>query len=211
VARGRDQTSTARRPARSIRASTRGRVDGLHGLRITIQLNRPDHIERRLFRCARADGLSSRLRLGGVGNTSAWRRDLSVIVGPIAFVWLADAGSVLSKALGSADRGYRPLKVLVVVKQGRQETVSVQRLERSKASLLYDPPTFPGTGRYSFDQGSPAVRFSACSGRVKSWSAATQFNGGFIVRGPLCLHLIVQDVSGSTRSFEVPIARGSSC
>lgn len=138
-------------------------------------------------------------------------RDLSVIVGPIAFVWLADAGSVLSKALGSADRGYRPLKVLVVVKQGRQGTVSVQRLERSKASLLYDPSTFPGTGRYSFDQGSPAVRFSACSGRVKSWSAATQFNGGFIVRGPLCLHLIVQDVSGSTRSFEVSIARGSSC
>jgi hypothetical protein len=141
----------------------------------------------------------------------AWR-DVSVIVGPIAFVWLAGGGSLSSRDLGSSERGYRALKVLVALKQGRQETVSIQRSERSKVSLLYDPSTFAATGRYAFDQGSAAVHFSACPGRARSWSAATQFNGGFIARGPVCLRLIVRDASGiATRSSLVPIARGSSC
>jgi hypothetical protein len=139
-------------------------------------------------------------------------RDLSVIAGPIVFVWLADAGSVPSKNLGSSERGHRALKVLVLLKQGRQETVSVQRSERSKVTLLYDPSTFAGTGRYAFDQGSAAVRFSACPGRARSWSAATQFNGGFIARKPVCLRLVVHAANGkAATSFSAPIGQGSPC
>lgn len=142
-----------------------------------------------------------------------WRHH-SLITGPVAFVWLADVGSIPANDLGDPEKGYLPMKVLVVVKQGRTERVSVLAPERSKVALLYDPSTFePSSGRYAFAAGAGVVRFAACPGQADSWSAATQFNGGIIARGPVCLHLWVRGVhtASGSRRIQIAIARGSSC
>jgi hypothetical protein len=135
-----------------------------------------------------------------------WRR-LSVIAGPIAFIWLADGGSLSRRDLGNEGRGYVLLKVLVVLQQGVSGQVSVPSAERANASLLYDPSRFSPSGRYDFPTGTAVVRFEACAGNGGSWSTATQFNGGILAREPLCLHLDIStsESPGHQRRIQAPI------
>jgi hypothetical protein len=134
-----------------------------------------------------------------------------VIVGPVAFVWLVDAASIPAHSLGDDERGYVARKVLVLVQRGRTQEVSVASGDRPEVSLLYDPSAFDPSGRYAFDAGAPVVRFEACPGTKITWTAATQFNGGILAKGPVCLHLIVRSSVAASERAEVPITSKASC
>ena len=105
------------------------------------------------------------------------------------------------------------MKVLVLVKQGHVEHVWVTRSERSDVALLYDPSRFSSDGRYAFGDGSASARFEACLGQTAGWAAATQFNGGLLVRRSVCLHLLVRDEGSAGPPLRVaaPIAREAVC
>jgi hypothetical protein len=137
----------------------------------------------------------------------------AVVAGPIMFVGLVGARDLLPKDLVAAGGGHYSVKVLVVVKQGWRAAVSVPPPQRTKARLLYDPSVFPSGPPYKLRQGESIVTFASCTGGGTSWADATQFNGGIIVTGPLCLHLRIE-TSGpvpESRSISAPIAGGASC
>jgi hypothetical protein len=140
-------------------------------------------------------------------------RKVSVIRGPIAFVWLAEASTTPASAFGTDQKGHGALKVLVLVKEGWQVTVAIGEPATGDATLFYDPSHISQDGRYQIDQGDTAVGFSACPGHQTSWAAATQFNGSIVARGPLCLALsITGSGAGSfTDNVQVPVGRGAGC
>ena len=90
------------------------------------------------------------------------------------------------------------LKVLVLVRAGGAVTLVVPEEERKRLSLLYDASE-PGPRRpLRLSDGTWSVRFSACTSS-EEWvpgeqypdTRATQFNGGFFVRGAHCAPLDV--------------------
>jgi hypothetical protein len=137
----------------------------------------------------------------------------AVVAGPIMFVGLVGARDLLPKDLVAAGGGYYSVKVLVVVKQGWRAAVSVWPTQRTKARLLYDPSVFPSGPPYKLRQGEPVVTFAACTDGGTSWGEATQFNGGIIVTGPLCLRLQVRTTGAApgSQTIRAPIGRGASC
>ena len=132
------------------------------------------------------------------------------LAGPIAFIGL-NGDSPLTP---SHDGKYNAIKVLAVVKQGWQVTVSVPAPERGNAALLYNPNAFSPGPPYPFSAGEPVVTFPNCGGTHNSWSAGTQFNGGLLVRRPMCMHLDITAIHGParlTRQIAVPLGPGASC
>jgi hypothetical protein len=121
-----------------------------------------------------------------------WRRD-NLHAGPVFFVG----------ANGYADEpvrwfeapGKRPTlqKVLVVVAGDRPVEV---RVSHRDAALAYDPDVWGLRNRMPFGLGDPVVRFEPCGG--DQWS--TQFNGGFLIRGPMCVPVEIR-VDGDAPSY----------
>ncbi|MEA2520660.1 MAG: hypothetical protein QOI81_306, partial [Actinomycetota bacterium] len=123
------------------------------------------------------------------GNLPPGWKDVSVISGRIAFVWLPHVEMFPSGP--GTERHARGSKVLILVKDGSQVTVSIAEADRDMASLNY-PPVSPQNrdGSYRLDQGTDSVTFTACTGSTQSWGMATQFIGGVLATGPMCLHLV---------------------
>lgn len=148
---------------------------------------------------------------GELGPVTA-RRD--AIAGPIAFIGLNSYSRLGPSQLHAHGGKYNAVKVLAVVRQGWQVTVSVPGPERGNVALLYDPDAFPAGPPYPFSAGEPLVTFPNCSGTQSSWAAGTQFNGGLLVRKPMCVDLDISAVRGATRlrqKIAAPIGRGASC
>jgi hypothetical protein len=148
-----------------------------------------------------------------LGDLGAHPTKGAVVAGPIMFVGLVGARNLFPKDLVAASGGYYSVKVLVVVKEGWRAAVSVSPPQRTKARLLYDPSVFSTGPPYKLRQGEPAVTFAACTGGGTSWADATQFNGGILVTGPLCLRLQVKTAGATTASqtIRAPIGQGASC
>jgi hypothetical protein len=148
---------------------------------------------------------------GELGPVTA-RHD--VIAGPLAFIGLNNYARLAPSQLRANGGKYFALKVLAVVKQGWQITVSVPGSQRGDAALLYDPDAMPSGPPYAFSAGEPAVTFPNCGGTQGSWDAGTQFNGGLLVRGPMCVDLDIAAVSDATRltwKIAASVGRGASC
>lgn len=140
---------------------------------------------------------------GSLGRFARWSRS-SIIMGPIGFVWIRQAGPV------PRSRFSRPqaVKVLALVKQGRSAVVTVPRSERRHVSLLFDPTGFTG-GPYRVSDGESSVAFRPCPGESDSWREATQFNGGIIVAGARCVTLDVRPQGSPPRRLRSPFGRGT--
>ena len=135
-----------------------------------------------------------------------------VVAGPIAFIGLNGYSQPAPRQPPAHGGKYNAVKVLAVVKAGWQVTVTVPGSERGDAALLYNPDAFSPGGPYPLSAGEPVVTFPNCGGTHNSWSAGTQFNGGLLVRRPMCVHLDITAVRGSarlTRQIAAPL--GASC
>ncbi|MEA2579940.1 MAG: hypothetical protein QOE83_832 [Actinomycetota bacterium] len=141
-----------------------------------------------------------------------WKRD-AVISGPVAFVWLPNAPLVPASPGREQHAGVS--KVLIFVKRGWRVTVSIAQADRGEASLLYAAPTATQgpNGSYRLDQGHDSVTFTACTGGAPSWATATQFAGGVLAVGPMCLHLIVTGTGDGEYSETVaaPLGQAATC
>ena len=116
-----------------------------------------------------------------------------MVVGPIAFVGVGSAGEVPASGLGGVKGEDRGLKVLAVVDEGVEVTVSVAPRDLGHAALLYDPAAFRQDGLYALSDGDREVTFQSCAKGENPYGrkGPTQFNGGFVVDGPRCVTLEV--------------------
>jgi hypothetical protein len=139
-----------------------------------------------------------------------WRRD-SFVIGPVAFVGLPRVTTAPRSDFAPLEDGFRSVKALAVVDEGSDVIVSVAPEDRSHVALLYDPASFKDVNSYQIADGEPAVRFQPCSAGTSPFGGKgpTQFNGGFIVDGPRCASLVVQESTGAPREVKVAFGRGT--
>jgi hypothetical protein len=115
----------------------------------------------------------------------------SIVVGPLAF----PAGKGMATLSLGQIRHQHGAKEGVFLKRGHRANVSVAWGPRDTVSLWHADPA------------GPTNALVACPGHSTAWSAATQFAGGFRLRGPTCVHLVVRIDGGSARKLTVPIGR----
>ncbi|MGI8712098.1 MAG: hypothetical protein ACR2NR_02735 [Solirubrobacteraceae bacterium] len=133
-----------------------------------------------------------------------WRSSpLTVRAGAVSFLYVRDYRTAPARQFrgsgSGASRRYSGQKVLAVVDRGATATVVISPPDRGQVSLQYqssipDPP-------YRISQGTTAVEFEACP------HAATQFNGGFIVAGPVCVQIDVHQNGQLTQAW-IPFGTG---
>jgi hypothetical protein len=130
-----------------------------------------------------------------------WRRE-SLVVGPLSFVYGKGYGRRSPDEFRGRNGKYFPTKVLVVVENGAEVTITIPRPARPHASLLYDEESFGTGGRFRVERGHDRVSFEACrKGESPFAIRETQFNGAFIVGGPRCvpLHIRTDDEARTRR------------
>ncbi len=140
-----------------------------------------------------ADTVSGQLAVG-------WhkQRHGTVIAGPVTWPYL----------LGSANRAAIDkshfVEGLAVVQPGRAVTVSIPLYERHRLALDYT--SVAPRKRFYLGQGVSSVTFKPCGGAP----GETQFDGGFIVKGPQCAAVFIQPV-GDKGIIERFLPFGRSC
>jgi len=145
---------------------------------------------------------------GSLGH--GWN-DGEVTLGPVTFVGLHGFASAPARQLTPEDGRDPRLKVLAVLRPGPPVTLRVSPSQH--AAMIYNPDAF---NAHDVSQGDSAVTFEPCKlGRSPFGAQAadrpTQFNGGLIVDGPMCVHIDLQ-VSGAPEiSQAVPLGRGQIC
>lgn len=90
---------------------------------------------------------------------------------------------------------------LAVVNPGRAVTVSILPDERGRLSLDYTSVA-PRT-RFRLSDGVSSVTFRPCVGPV----GTTQFDGGFIIKGPLCAEVVVRATGRAAELVRFPLGR----
>ena len=135
-----------------------------------------------------------------------WERD-AVTVGRVSFLYLRANGP---RAGGWSDRSgdVISLKVLVVVRSGPPQTVRISPIDR--AAMQYDPAHF--NRARSLSDGDAAVRFVPCGpeeGFAQAPRTETQFNGGLITTGPVCVIFEAYEGSELVGTDRVPLTGGA--
>lgn len=121
---------------------------------------------------------------------AGWRKG-EVKAGPVVFVG-ARGYADDRPSLYAAPRDRATVhKVLLVVTGARAVEITVRHPD---AALFYDERRWRDRNVVPFRLGDPRTRFEPCGGGL-----ATQFNGGFLLRGPACVPVEVR-VAG-----EVPV------
>jgi hypothetical protein len=118
-----------------------------------------------------------------------WRRR-EISAGPVTFVAARGYADDPERWFSAPAALARTHKVLVVVAGERPVTVSVRHPD---AALAYDPERWGQTNTVPFRRGHPRTRFEPCAGDDQR---ATQFNGGFLLRGPACVPVEVRPQGG---------------
>jgi hypothetical protein len=110
----------------------------------------------------------------GVG----WRRG-EAAAGPVVFVAASGYANDPPRRFSVPGDRASLHKVLIVVMGDAAVEVSV---DHPDAALAYDPAKWGLRNRMRLEAGDARVRFDPCPDR-----RTTQFNGGFLVRGPVCV------------------------
>jgi hypothetical protein len=100
--------------------------------------------------------------------------------------------------------GTRFLKTPVAVKRGRRVTISVPPADRGAVGLVYGANPL---ARVRIEDGQHTVTFVGCDPNIYGQDSTEDFfNGGFLLRGPRCVPLLV-DHAG--RAQQVALAFGA--
>ena len=142
--------------------------------------------------------------IGGDLTTRAWRQ--SLVGGPLAVVWLRPGGELSPGSIGHHLRGFDPVYYLVVVRQGRQVTLSVPMPTQGHVAFLYDSPT--ASPDAPIQVGNTSVTLQACPGTSTRWRDGTQFLGQLLVGRAKCVVLDARD-SSSRRVWRLTAPLGA--
>jgi hypothetical protein len=134
-----------------------------------------------------------------------WRRNPgTVVAGPVAFPNVfAQSASEPASTFAPLGGQYEGQKVLLVVAARTTVRLVIPPRDRLRLRLLYDPHSWDPSGRYRLAAGNVATIFHSCSDE-------TQFNGGFIVAGPQCAHVLVY-VARRRQPFAARLPFGRKC
>jgi hypothetical protein len=91
------------------------------------------------------------------------------------------------------------VKVLLVIDRGPPVTISVAPEDRTLVALMYISTRF---NIHRVTDQDAAVTFEPCAG-----DATTQFNGGFVLRRPLCAHLTLTVEGREPIPFALPLGQ----
>jgi hypothetical protein len=117
-----------------------------------------------------------------------WRQD-EVAAGPVVFVAANSYADDPPRRFSAPGDRAIVHKVLIVVLGDASVEVSI---DDPHAALAYDEAKWGQRNRMRLEAGDPRVRFEPCPDR-----RSTQFNGGFLVRGPTCMPVEVQVQEGT--------------
>jgi hypothetical protein len=120
---------------------------------------------------------------------SGWRRR-EISAGPVTFVAARGYADDPERWFSAPAELARTHKVLVVVAGERPVILSVRHPD---VALAYDPERWGQTNTVPFRRGDPRTRFEPCTGDDRR---ATQFHGGFLLRGPACVPVEVRPEGG---------------
>lgn len=129
------------------------------------------------------------------GDLGRGWREREISSGPVSFVGASGYADDPARVLSAPGDRATVQKVLIVVRRDRPAEISVRHPD---AALFYDPTRWRDRNVVPFILGDPRVRFEPCGGDQRE----TQFNGGFLVRGPGCVPVEVR-VDGGTPRFAV--------
>jgi hypothetical protein len=118
-----------------------------------------------------------------------WREDEGA-AGPVVFVAANSYANDPPRRFSAPGDRAKGHKVLIVVLGDASVEVSV---DDPDAALAYDPRRWGGRNRMRLEAGDRRVGFEPCGGDQRS----TQFNGAFLVRGPMCVPVEVEVVGGT--------------
>jgi hypothetical protein len=125
-----------------------------------------------------------------------WRRG-EVAAGPVVFVAASGYANDPPRRFSAPGERGTLHKVLIVVSGDAAVEVTV---DHPDTALAYDPVKWGLRNRMRLEAGDARVRFDPCPDR-----RTTQFNGGFLVRGPVCVPVQVwvegELAASSTVSF----------
>jgi hypothetical protein len=117
-----------------------------------------------------------------------WRRD-EATAGRVVFVAANSYADDPPRRFSAPGDRATLHKVLIVVEGGGSVEVSI---DHPDAALAYDEAKWGQRNRMRLEAGDPRVRFEPCPDQ-----RSTQFNGGFLVRGPTCVPVEVQVQEGT--------------
>jgi hypothetical protein len=140
----------------------------------------------------------------GSGGLAGDYRKRALTFGPLALGNLRTY-SASQPLPGAVDVRRGAYEVIAIVTAGGQPTLSLPRSEWTTVGLLYDPSKFRSDGAYRIRDLDQTVRFRACrSPRFNN--GVSQFDGGFVVIHPQCVHFTVAIPAGQTYHGEFPAA-----
>jgi hypothetical protein len=116
---------------------------------------------------------------------AGWRRD-ALIAGPVAFVGARGYEDDPKRSFRTRPGRATAFKVLLVITGDRPILVS---LRTPGAALFYNPSKWGLSNNVPFRAGDEATRFEPCRDANQP---STQFNGGFLVRRPMCVPVEVR-------------------
>lgn len=140
----------------------------------------------------------------GSGGLSANYRRRALIFGPLALGNLRTYTADQSLPGQGAGR-YGAYEVIAIVNAGATLVLSLPRSEWRTVGLLYDPRKFRDDGLYRIQDLAHVVRFRACESPSFN-HGVSQFDGGFVVTHPQCVHFLVSTPSRRTYQGEFPAA-----
>jgi hypothetical protein len=128
----------------------------------------------------------------------------AVRIGPLVLVGIPQAAKLSPRAFKPHEGRYGAIKLLAIVEESSDLTLTVPRSQRDSVSLLYNEGARANKNGFLFSAGDPRVTFQACPGMEP------QYNGGFIATRPSCVSLEVQSKAATT-SGRISLGAGRSC
>ena len=128
----------------------------------------------------------------------------AVSIGPLMLVGIPQAARLPSRAFKPHEGRYSAIKVLAVVLESSDVTVTIPAAQRDWVSLLHDPGARATKNGFLLSAGDPRVTFKSCPG------GEPQYNGGFIATRPGCVRLEVESRTSSTSGW-ISLGAGDSC
>ena len=142
----------------------------------------------------------------GSGGLAAGYRARALVLGPLALSNLRTYEAI-QPLPGHVGRRYGAYEIIAVVRHGAKVTISLPRSEWATVGLLYDPSKFRDDGAYLIKDMAQVALLEACKS-VGFNHGVSQFDGGFVVTRPQCVHFTV---SAGERTYAGEFPAAAAC